>query len=235
MSIGKLQAALSSANWSNNVNAFLADASACGRLSECNMRLAIWARQFENTDKGNPALSFIREMQIAGQNVTVLVALSMYKPAASVIRTVLETALYYSYFRSHPAEMATLAKAEGYYVEKRDIIDFHRRHTPTFSTTQQKLGVVSRIDNWYSEISSIVHGQIPGTWIDHKAITEIAPIKSTQYTVIEFFSKGEDIVHRLFLCTVGAQLWHGFSSQAKAKLLSGLTGDEKKVLALDSA
>jgi hypothetical protein len=156
MSLVKLQAALLSVNWSNNVDAFLGDASACQRVSECNMRLAIWAKQF-------------------------------------------------------------------------------KRHTLTFSTTQQKLGVVSRIDSWYSEISAIVHGQIPGAWIDHKAVAEIAPITSTQDVVIAFFRKGEDIVHRLFLCTVGAQLWHGFSSQAKAKLLSGLTGDEKKVLALDSA
>jgi hypothetical protein len=228
MLVTKLQTALSSVNWANNVNALLSDAGASQRLADCNMRLAIWARQFENTDKGNPALAFIREMQIAGQSVTVLVALSLYKSAASSIRTVLETGLYYSYFRDHPAELATLARGGGYFVEKREIIDFHKRHTPDFSSIQQKLGVVSRIDNWYSAISAIVHGQIPGTWVDYKGVADIAPIKSTEGAVIDFFGRGEDAVHRLFLCTVGRQLWHGFSSQAKAKLLSGLTGEEKK-------
>jgi chromosome partitioning protein len=43
------------------------------------------------------------------------------------------------------------------------------------------------------------------------------------------------IAHRVFLCTVGQQLWDSFSSDAKKKLLAGVHGDEKKILKLDTA
>lgn len=235
MPLTKLKSALSSVTWNNNVTTFLADTVSAEKLAARNQRLAIWSRQLETADDGNPALSFVREMQIAGQYVAVLVALSLYKPAASSIRTMLETALYYSYFRTHPVELATLVRNEGFYIDKNYIIEFHKRHTVKFSELQQKLGVISRLENWYGRVSSTVHGQIPGAWIEHKSVSDIKPIKATQDLAINTFVEGEDIVHRLFLCTVGRQLWDAFSSTGKKQLLAGLHGDDKKALQLDEA
>jgi hypothetical protein len=235
MPVAKLEAAIATVDWKKNIATFVADKASAEMLSAANLRIAIWSRQLENTDSGNPALCFIREMQIAGQHVAILVALSLYKPAAGSIRSVLETALYYSYFRTHFSELETLARGTGYYLEKKEVLEFHKQHTFLFSDRQQKLGVLSRLEGWYGRVSSLVHGHIPGAWIDHKSISEIQSIKTTQDLAVKMFVEGVDIVHRFFLCTVAQQLWDGFSTEAKKQLLSGLHGDEKKVLKLDAA
>jgi hypothetical protein len=234
MAENSLATAISGINWNENVASFLLDEAAVSMLAQTNTRLAIWARQFEAIDRGNPALTFLREMQSASHTVVVLTALALYKPAAASMRNMVEAALYYSYFRTHPSELATLASG-AYYIEKGNIIDFHKRHTPQFNSLQEKLGLLSRLEKWYGSVSSIIHGQIPGTWLDHASIAGIKPKSSTQAIVVAKFSEGEDVVHRLFLCTVGRLLWDDFSTTAKKHLIKGLSGDIKTILQLDSA
>jgi hypothetical protein len=119
-------------------------------------------------------------MQVSSQYVAVLVALSLYKPAASAMRIMVETALYYTYFRTHHAELATLARDPAFYVEKRDLVEYHKKHTPDFGSLQSRLGVLVRLERWYSTVSAIVHGQIPGAWVEHKIVAEIKNIAATQ-------------------------------------------------------
>lgn len=235
MAADKLAAALDAVDWKQNVTEFFQDAEIAEALAKANLRLAVWAKQFETIDKDNPALCFVREMQVAGQHVAVLTALSLYKPAAASMRTMLETALYYSYFRTHHSELETIVRVSNFYVEKKDLLDYHKKHTVDFIDLQAKLGILSRLESWYGKVSAVIHGQIPGAWVEHKSVAEIKHIKSTQDVVITTFVEGEEIVHRLFLCTVGRVLWNGFSSTAKKNLLSGLHGDLKTALGLDSA
>src|SRR5580704_13266056 len=185
MPSSKLSLALNAIDWKANIATLMGDTKSAERLALANLQLAVWSRQFENADRGNPGLCFIREMQIAGQHVAVQVALALYKPAAGSMRSMLETALYYSYFRTHPTELETLARDVGYYIEKRDILDFHRQHTVNFGELQQKLGLVSRLETWYGQVSSLIHGQIPGEWIEHKSVADIKPIKATQEVAIK--------------------------------------------------
>jgi hypothetical protein len=231
----KLGEALNAVDWNNNVAVFLSDAVVTKATAARNLRIAIWAKQLEMSDEGNPALCFVREMQIAGQHVVALTALALYKPAASSMRTMVEAALYYTYFRTHPSELATLVRDAEYFVDKRELLEYHKNHTPDFSKLQQKLGLVSRLESWYSRVSAVVHGQIPGAWIEHKTIGEISPIKATQNLVFSEFREGEEILHRLFLCTVGKLLWDTFSTAAKKELLRGLPGQLRASLALDMA
>lgn len=235
MTANKLATALGAVDWVQNVTAFLKDGTSTEALGRATLRLAVWSKQFENVDKGNPALCFIREMQVASQHVAVLTALALYKPAAASMRTMFETALYYSYFRTHHSELATLAVDSTFYVAKHNLLDYHNKHTVDFKSLQEALGLTSNLNEWYHTVSSITHGQIPGTWVEHKSVAAIKHIKSTQDIVVETFIDGEEIVHRLFLCTVGKELWDGFSSNAKRRLLSGLHGDVKTKLGLDSA
>lgn len=235
MAVDKLAAALHAVQWSTNVNAFINDADAAATVASANLRIAIWARQFENADKGNPALCFVREMQMAGQHVAALVALALYKPAAASMRAMFEAALYYSYFRAHPAELQTLVRDTSFYVEKGEVLDFHKDHTPRYHELAQTLGVTSRLRDWHSRISAVIHGQIPGAWIEHQSLSEIAPIKATQTIVVDEFREGEEILHRFFLCSTGRLLWDSFSPASKNKLLHGLTGNLKTALGLDSA
>jgi hypothetical protein len=235
MPAAKLATALAAVDWAKNVKDFLGDQSATDGIAKANMRIAVWSRQFENADKGNPALCFVREMQVAGTHVAALVGLALYKPAAASMRAMLETGLYYTYFRTHPSELASLVRNNDYFVDKRELLEYHKRHTAEFIALQAKLGLVSRLDKWYNDVSAVVHGQIPGTWIEHHALAKTSNIAATQKIVVEKFLDGTEILHRLFLCTAGKTLWDAFSTEAKRELLRGLPGDAKTELGLDIA
>jgi hypothetical protein len=151
------------------------------------------------------------------------------------MRNILEAALYYSFFRSHPVELETLTRDIKFFVDKGDILDFHRLHTPRFVELQTKVDLVARLDAWYRKVSAILHGQIPGTWQEHMALKDVRHIPITLNAVVETFQEGEEIVHRLFLCTAGRTLWDGFSSGAKRELLRGHSGDMKTLFGLETA
>lgn len=231
----KLKSALSAVDWSGNVSEFLKDKPFCDAMAKCNLRLAIWSKQFESADKGNPALTYIREMQVSGHLVVALTSLALYKPAAAAMRTMMETALYYTYFRTHPSELATLSRESKFIIYKDNLLDYHKIHTPEFTELQEQFGLVSKCKEWYKMISSIVHGQLPEKWVKHKPLADTKHVKGTLSTVLKSFSEGEEIVHQLFLCTAGRELWEDFTAAAKGKLLSGIHGDVKAVLGLDSA
>jgi hypothetical protein len=235
MPAAKLILALKSVDWNGNVSKFVSDTAMLSQFANANLRTAVWAKQFEISDSGNPALAFVRSMQSAGQLVPVLAALAIYDAAAASMRALLENALHYTYFRSHPVELATLVRDTGYFVDKRSLVEFHKLHTKGFQEAQQALGLLSRLDAFYSKISAIIHCQIPGAWMSQKAVSEIAPNQKMLHNVLGAFLEAEEIVHRLFLCTVGKELWDAFSTTAKKKLLTGLPGPQKIALGLDAA
>lgn len=231
----QLSAALAAVDWNQNVKEFLQNSNSLKPLATSNYRLALWAREFEVIEKNNAALPFIRAMQTAGHHVAALASLALYGAAAGSVREVLETALYYTYFRSHPVELATLATRANYFITKQDVLDYHRIHTRRFTECERKLGLVARLNDWYRSISAIVHGQVPGAWVVHSNLSEIKHSQSTLAALIGHFKEAEELVNKLFLCTAGRDLWHDVRSSAKAQLLAGITGDDRTILQLDSA
>lgn len=223
--------ALSSVDWLSSVDDFCRSKEAVSRCTACMERMARWARQLEEADSGNPAIVFVREAQVQAHYVACLVGLALYKPAAGAIRAAVESMLYYSYFRSHPSELATLVRSARYYVSKAEIIDFHREHTPEFRGKEQCLGLVGRLDEWYSEASAIVHGQIPGKWVSHTDLAKIAPDVDTIARCLDLFERGERIIHELLLCTSN-DLWTSFSVEARRVLSKGLAPNVKQTLGL---
>ncbi|UKE50524.1 hypothetical protein KCU57_17950 [Xanthomonas translucens] len=128
-----LREALLAIDWNSNRDVFLGSEQSINRLHLGSLRVARWAIELEQIDKGNPALPFVREMQHGGHNVAKCVALGLYKPAASAMRSMLECALYYTYFRSHPAELRTLIRDEKYYISKKDVLAFYQRHVKDYT------------------------------------------------------------------------------------------------------
>jgi len=151
----KLEKALVAVDWSANVSAFLKDPVQTEAIAKANFRLAVWSKQFEATDRSNPALAFVREMQAAGHHVAALIALGLYKPAAGSMRTAFETALYYTYFRTHKTELTTLLRNSEFFVSKQEVIDFHKLHSRKFTLLQQSFGLISQMNGWYSEMSGL--------------------------------------------------------------------------------
>lgn len=227
--------ALSAVDWTKNIQSFGSASDVVARVEACNRRLAIWSRQFEACDARNPALPFVREIQVQGHYAAALIGLALYKPSAAAIRALVESALYYSYFRTHPAELATLVRESNYFVQKSDIIDYHIQHTARFAAREQKLGLLSRLNTWYRSISALVHGQVPGGWISHTSLAGIAYNEETLHKALAMFEEGEYLTHSLFLCTVGQDLWSDFDTKSKKDLLKELSGDVKAELGLTAA
>lgn len=225
--------ALTSINWVDNVAKFVQEEGVCNDIDAACKRIAIWSKQLENIDAQNPAISFVRALQIAAHQSVATMSLAIYKASASSIRGLVENALYYTYFRTHPVELTSLVRDKTYYVTKSDILSFHKMHTPRFKAVQEKVALVSRVEDWYSRVSAIVHGQIPGVWVEQTGLSDIRVNAKTLGLVAQDFCEAEAIVNDLFLATVGREFWDSFAHPAKKFLLSGMAGDVRSVLGLD--
>jgi hypothetical protein len=234
MSLKILSDALTSVDWADNVAQFLGLPDNPKKLDRASLRLAIWARQFEDVEKGNPALCFTREMQVNSFHVAMEISLGLYKPAAASMRAMVENALYYSFFRTHPSELVTLIRDKNYFLTKEAIIEYHKRHTPNFAPYQNRFGLLSKLDGWYGLVSSLIHGQVPGVWGSQKSISDTKYDPATAATVTDTFIQGEEIVHYFFLSALADTMWSDISSAAKKQLIAGLHGDVKAALKLDS-
>lgn len=231
----QLVAAILSVDWLANVDSFCGNPAVVASVAQGNYRLALWSKQFENIEGQNPAICFVREMQVAAQIIATSTALAAYKSAAAAMRTATETALYYTYFRSHATELATLTRGTDWYISKDDVLNFHKTHTPQFTDLQQKLGFVARYKTWYSKISAIVHGQVPGVWHSQTSISSIKHDAEIQSELIQSYEECICIIDALFFCTVGKELWATFSTPTKSALIHGLSGELKVALGVDSA
>lgn len=204
------------------------------RLEAASLRLAVWSKQFEMIDSGNPAICFVREMQTAGHLAVSATALACYKLAASGMRTMVETALYFTYFRTHPVELATLLRDDKYHVTKQEILEYHSAHTAGFDTIQKKYPLGSVLNPWYSRMSAVIHGQIPGAWHTQSGIGDIKKNNDLLLTVTEEFEQCVELIDRIFFSTAGRELWQSFSTTAKKHLLHGMPGEMKVAFSLDA-
>lgn len=232
---GALSSALTSVDWSGNINNLLAELSLVEGIEGANLRIAVWANQLEKIESKSPAIGFIREMQHAGHNVACLLALGLYKPAAASMRASVECALYFTYFKSHTVELGSLIRDPSFHVTKSEIIDFHRQHTSEFLQRQGQLNLVGRLAAWYSKTSAIVHGQVPGVWSYASAVNGIKYEATIARLAVDHFVAASSLVQDIFLCCLAQEHWKFFESDMKAFVVKGMSGATKEALKLDSA
>ena len=229
-----LQAILTGIDWAANINTSLGSGTTVAKIDQAAHRIAVWSLQLEQADTDNPALCFVREMQQSIQHSGALIGLCLYKPSAASSRTLVESCVYYTYFRTHHEELATLVVNPKYYVSKNEIIEYHSLHTTSFKSRQVTLNLIARLQGWYSRTSSIVHGQIPGAWNTHADLAQTCYSKEVQDLALSTLLDGVSIVNDLLLCTVAKQLWKSFAPDAKKFLTKGMAAATRQALNLDS-
>jgi hypothetical protein len=212
---------------------FLANPEAVTTVAENCERLALWTNALRVADPDNQAAPFLLEMQRSSHDVAALLALALYVPAAAAMRASCETALYYTYFRSHLAELTTLATKADYYISKAEILAFHEIHSSSYRHASRDFGFPGALNSWYSSVSRIVHGQLPGRWGRRLALEDTKHDQSILKAALETFTKGVQVTHTLLLLTAGAELWGRVHHEAKKALLKGIPAPQRAVLGLD--
>lgn len=224
-----LSGILTGIDWDSNVSAFVADIDTVAAIERGCHIVAVWNHELSFQDAENAALPFLQKMKASLFQAPACFALGLYKPAASSMRASVENALYFSYFHSHYSELKTLIRDENFYISKSKVLEFHNTHTPFFKKRQADIGFIAELDAWYSEISAIVHGQIPGVWTTPS-------LKNTAYNpqlnklALREFTRAVLLINYLFIITADEDTWEGFSSSARRLFLKGMSGVKKKAL-----
>lgn len=229
----QLCGALLAVDWQGNVDEFCKKGAVVQDLHSAITKIAMLARQIQVVESGNPALPFVHEMQLSGHDVVRCVSLSLYKPAISAMRSMLECAVYYCYFRTHPAELKTLVRDEKYYLSKSEIIDYFQVHVDGWKKKQSAIALVSRLDSWYSKVSAIIHGQIPGHWSKSLAISESSHSDEFLRETVKFAVDCANISRDVIICAFMDDLWRFVETDAKRELLRGTSAEYREKLKLD--
>jgi hypothetical protein len=229
------KAAIKSIDWNQHVNTFVQAAAAVTRVAQASRRLALWSKALLSLEPENPARTFLIEMQVEGHYVAALIPLALYKPAAGSMRAAFESALCFSYFRTHLTELATITRDADYFAGKGDIISYHKLHTPGFKEKQEALGLITAINRWYSNISAVVHGQVPGTWVSHVDLATLKPKADTTEAAIMEFETGVSLINLFLLSVIDTDRWGGLQKEFRQEILKGLPGKSKQILGLSIA
>jgi hypothetical protein len=232
---GDLCRALRAVDWGANIDALCNDAASATELDRLISRFSLWAGQLSAVELDNEAIRFIHEAQLHTHFTCALIALGLYKPAAASMRAFIECTLYYTYFRSHPAELATLVRDSNYYLQRAEIVEFHKTHTPHFVAKDKAVGLTARLSSWYSTVSAIVHGQVPGEWIASEDLRKSRQVPALTAKAVTKLGEAIAIADGLLFCTITEDMWTSFSVGAKRTLVRGMPGPTKVALGLSVA
>lgn len=226
--------ALEKPDWGSNVRTLLKEKQLIESLdAECKL-LALWLLGFIKHDKNCKANAFAFQMVSSSQHAIALASLGLYTPAAGSLRGMLESALYFLYFRSHPIELDTLVRDVDFYLQKSDVLQFFIKHVPDFQTKQACFGLTSEITIWYKNVSSVIHAQIPGSWGGPRDLNSVSQDLDSAKNIAQFHSKATVIINQLFLVVIGSEIWGSLSIDSRKIFLKGISSQTKQVLKLDA-
>lgn len=150
-----------------------------------------------------------------------------------MMRSMVECALYYSFFRQHPQELHTLVRNSKFYASKKQIIHHHGLHVAGYHDLNLKLHFEEKLNDWYGEVSAIVHGQIPGVWTS-KSLSDTAPLYAGATAPTKLFERAVEIVQLTLLITIENEEWEGINPKSRMILQKGLSKQQKAALNLPS-
>lgn len=226
MAGASLKDTLQSIDWPGNVSAFAAKSDALKSLDKGCRLVALWTDALIFQDFDNPTLPFLQEMKASCFYVPACLSLGLYKPAATLMRSFVENALYFSYFKDHHSELATLARNSSFFLDRTAIMAYHEIHTLGFKEKQAALNLASLLKEWYGTISAVIHGRVPGLW-SAPSLIETAFDDLKNDAALEAFDTAVRIVNYIFLSTTPHEIWEGIRPDTRARFLKGLKGTQK--------
>lgn len=217
-------------DWNANCNLARPEEATFINAEKSLVKLAQWSKQIENIYQDNLALPFIREAQVSAQDFCCLISLGLYKVSASSLRTILESFLYFSYFKDHEVELRTLSLADSYYISKKEIIDYHGVHTLGYKKKSQDLGFTGDLEKFYKKISSIVHGQLPGVWHSSSCLSDKTFDKTLTEEAVSDFVELVAIINIFMLMLISDEDWLNLDNGVKRNFQKGLSSKIKETL-----
>lgn len=221
---------LAQINWNDNTAEAAKEEDLFCEAQKQLKLLALWCKQLENIYRNNPALPFIREAQVSTQDLCCLISLGIYKCSASSLRTLLESMLYFSYFKDHPVELKSLVTVKPYYLSKKDILDYHLVHTEHFNRKYKAISLNDKLEAVYSEISAIVHGQMPGAWHSSGSLTDKKFNKQLATLVVEQLTKTMQVINPFLLILINDDEWRNIDHNVQKVFLSGMSQPTKQAI-----
>lgn len=229
-----IKTAISNPKWNENVQEFLKQESLIDSLDkECQL-MARWVLELYKFDPKCTANAFVFQLLSSSQHVIALASLGLFTPAAGSLRGMVESALYFVYFRTHPTELSTLLRDKDFYVQKSDVLQYLNQHIPDYSIKQSALSLNADLNSWYKEVSSVIHAQIPGNWGGPKDLSSTKFNESHVKNVTSMHGKAASLINRLLLCTVAPDIWGQSSPENRKLFLKSLPAATKQILKLDS-
>lgn len=217
-------------DWAKNLSSANNSSKLFEKAEESQIKLACWCKQIENIYIGNTALPFIREAQVSSQDFFCLLSLGVYKASASSLRTILESFLYFSYFKDHSVELRTLSEDSTYYTTKREILDYHNIHTIDFKNKASNTGFKKEVEDFYSKISAIVHGQKPGIWHSSSSLANKCFNPKIAEEAINDFVILIDLINVLLLIIVSDEDWMNIPIKSRQIFTKGMKKEKKDLL-----
>lgn len=230
-----LAASIKAIDWNAVVRNSTAQTGIFDRVEAQTLLIAHWVRQLTRHYQNNPATPFLYEMQAAAREVGILLALGRTKAAAGSIRVVVENSLYFVYFVDHPIELTSLRLNKSYYMTKAGVMEYLKAHIPNFTVRAAAFELISALNDWYSDISAIVHGQVPGQWSPDMKITSDPPSQDALDVATKAFERGCQIASQLFIVCLAPRCWDDFSTASKKVILRGVSADKRAALQLNAA
>ena len=90
--------------------------------------------------------------------IWILVPLGLLHSSYSALRTVVDIAVSYSFYHSHPIEWSAVCQGRSGWESRANIVNWHVRYTPTCREVNSAFSLVDALDNDYHKLSSYVHG-----------------------------------------------------------------------------
>lgn len=228
-----LATVLARQDWNDARGWFLAQPERVLRAEQAHVRVALWVEQILNVEGTNHAAPFVREVQVHSHHALSLLSLGLLRPAVAEARAMAEAALYYTYFREHPAELRTLTRPDAdWYTDKAKILDYHKCHTERFVERANAVGLLSKLEPWYREVSGLTHGQIPGRLGGSTRLDQVPRDEAHLEHALSLYERGCEVVHNLNLATLGASVWSELDHDVRTELGRGISRTNRQVLGL---